>query len=134
MNVDQFDELLNRNSGLKGLSGVNDFRELDKRVEAGDARAKLVYDVYIHRLRKYVGAYTAVLGRVDAIAFTAGVGENSPTVREAALRGLGQALGVELDGVRNSVRGTGARLVSTDTSRVAVAVVPTDEELEIARQ
>jgi acetate kinase len=133
MGVDEVDDLLNRKSGLVGLCGDNDMREIGRRMGEGDAAAQLAFDVYVHRLRKYVGAYTAVLGRVDAIAFTAGVGENSAAVREAALRGLG-ALGIEVDAVRNSLRATTARLVSADGSRVAVAVVPTDEELEIATQ
>jgi acetate kinase len=134
LTVDEVDALLNKRSGLLGLCGDNDMREVSRRVTEGDQDARLAFDLYIHRLRKYVGAYAAVLGRVDAVAFTAGVGENSSAVRQAALRGLGEALGVELDGARNTARGTGARLVSADSSRVAVAVVPTDEELEIARQ
>jgi acetate kinase len=132
MDVEQFDELLNRNSGLKGLSGVNDFRELDKRVEAGDARAKLAYEVYVHRLRKYVGAYLAVLGRVDAIAFTAGVGENAANVREDTLSGL-EGLGIAVDRQRNRSPERSARLISTDTSSTTVLVMPTNEELAIAQ-
>ncbi|KOG86897.1 acetate kinase [Streptomyces varsoviensis] len=133
MSVDEVDELLNKKSGLIGLCGDNDMREIGRRMGEGDRAAQLAFEIYVHRLRKYVGAYTAVLGRVDAVAFTAGVGENSAAVREASMRGLG-ALGIELDAVRNSVRGSSARLISADTSRVAVAVVPTDEELEIATQ
>jgi acetate kinase len=133
MGPDEVDDLLNRRSGLLGLCGDNDMREIGRRMAEGDERARLAFDIYIHRLRKYVGAYTAVLGRVDAIAFTAGVGENSAAVREAALRGLAQ-LGIEVDAVRNAVRGSAARLISAESSRVAVAVVPTDEELEIARE
>ncbi|WP_037607700.1 acetate kinase [Streptacidiphilus rugosus] len=133
MSVDEIDTLLNRRSGLLGLCGDNDMREIGRRTGEGDAEAKLAFDVYIHRLRKYVGAYYAVLGRVDAIVFTAGVGENSAEVREAAVTGL-EALGIELDPVRNAVRGSAPRLISADSSRVAVAVVPTDEELEIAQQ
>jgi acetate kinase len=133
LDVDEIDTLLNKRSGLVGLCGDNDMREIGRRMAEGDADAQLAFDIYIHRLRKYVGAYTAVLGRVDAIAFTAGVGENSAAVREAALGGL-EPLGIEIDAVRNAVRGNAARLVSTGTSRVAVAVVPTDEELEIAQQ
>lgn len=134
MGVEQLDELLNRRSGLKGLSGVNDFRELLEQRAAGGASgeaAGLAYDVYIHRLRKYVGAYLAVLGRVDAIAFTAGVGENVPDVREDALAGL-DGLGIAVDPHRNR-SGTGARIISTDASRTTVLVVPTNEELAIAR-
>ncbi|MEU1619879.1 acetate kinase [Streptomyces sp. NPDC005722] len=133
MGVPEVDELLNKRSGLLGLCGDNDMREIARRMAEGDEAAQLAFDVYVHRLRKYVGAYTAVLGRVDAIAFTAGVGENSAAVRAAAMGGL-EALGVELDPVRNAVRGSAARVVSAGGSRVAVAVVPTDEELEIAQQ
>ncbi|MDX2645749.1 acetate kinase [Streptomyces sp. PA03-1a] len=133
MAVAEIDDLLNKRSGLLGLCGDNDMREIARRMAEGDAAAQLAFDVYVHRLRKYVGAYTAVLGRVDAIAFTAGVGENSAAVRAAAMAGL-EGLGVELDAVRNAVRGHAARVVSAAGSRVAVAVVPTDEELEIAQQ
>jgi acetate kinase len=134
LGVDELDELLNRRSGLKGLCGVNDFRELLELRGAGGARgeaAALAYDVYIHRLRKYVGAYLAVLGRVDAIAFTAGVGENAPSVREDALAGL-DGLGIVVDAERNR-SGKGARIISTEASPTTVLVVPTNEELAIAR-
>lgn len=133
LSIDEIDTLLNQRSGLAGLCGDNDMREIGRRMAAGDDAARLAFDVYVHRLRKYVGGYTAVLGRVDAVAFTAGVGENSAAVREAALRDL-TGLGIELDPVRNALRASTARLVSAPASRVAVAVVPTDEELEIARQ
>ncbi|MEV5771445.1 acetate kinase [Streptomyces antimycoticus] len=133
MSTDEIDTLLNKRSGLAGLCGDNDMREIGRRMGEGDQAAQLAFDIYIHRLRKYVGAYTAVLGRVDAIAFTAGVGENSAAVREAAMRDL-TAFGIEVDGVRNALRSATARLISTESSRVAVAVVPTDEELEIAGQ
>ncbi|MBD0736843.1 acetate/propionate family kinase [Streptomyces sp. CBMA29] len=132
MGTDEIDTLLNKRSGLLGLCGANDMREIGRRMAEGDRAAQLAFDVYAHRIRRYVGAFSAVLGRVDAIAFTAGVGENSAAVREAALLGLDN-LGVTMDPVRNAVRGTAARLVSAASSRVAVAVVPTDEELEIAR-
>lgn len=132
MDTDAIDTLLNKKSGLLGLCGDNDMREIGRRMAEGDKAAQLAFDVYVHRLRRYVGAFTAVLGRVDAITFTAGVGENSAAVREAALSDL-HNLGVTMDPVRNAVRGSAARLVSADASRVAVAVVPTDEELEIAR-
>lgn len=133
MELAEIDTLLNKRSGLLGLCGDNDMREIARRMAEGDAAARLAFDIYVHRLRKYVGAYTAVLGRVDVIAFTAGVGENSAAVRAAAMGGL-EGLGIELDPVRNAVRGSAARLVSAAGSRVAVAVVPTDEELEIAQQ
>ena len=133
MSIDEIDTLLNKKSGLIGLCGDNDMREIRRRIEEGDARAKLAFDIYIHRLKKYIGAYYAVLGRVDAVAFTAGVGENAAEVRAAAVAGL-ETLGLAVDGGLNAVRGDAPRLISPADARVAVAVVPTDEELEIASQ
>ncbi|WNO72209.1 acetate kinase [Streptomyces sp. AM8-1-1] len=133
MSADEIDELLNKKSGLVGLCGDNDMREIRRRIDEGDERAQLAFDIYIHRLRKYIGAYFAVLGRVDAIAFTAGVGENAAPVREAAMAGM-EGFGLTLDRERNAVRSDEARIISASEGRVAVAVVPTDEELEIAQQ
>ncbi|MFF1699940.1 acetate kinase [Streptomyces sp. NPDC058257] len=133
MSIDEVDALLNKKSGLVGLCGDNDMREIRRRIDGGDEAAALAFDIYIHRLKKYIGAYYAVLGRVDAIAFTAGVGENAAPVREAAVAGL-EELGLAVDGALNAVRSDEARLISPEYARVAVAVVPTDEELEIARQ
>ncbi|MGW7066677.1 acetate kinase [Streptomyces sp. NPDC054855] len=133
MSIDEVDTLLNKKSGLVGLCGDNDMREIRRRIDGGDEAASLAFDIYIHRLKKYIGAYYAVLGRVDAIAFTAGVGENAAPVREAAVAGL-EELGLAVDGELNAVRSDEARLISPEYARVAVAVVPTDEELEIARQ
>lgn len=131
--VDEIDELLNRRSGLKGLAGENDFRTVTELMAAGDADAKLAYDVYIHRLRRYIGAYLVTLGRVDIITFTAGVGENAASVRADSLAGL-ENYGIEIDPQRNAERGKVARQISTDDSAVRVLVVPTNEELAIARQ
>ncbi|MEG8277949.1 acetate kinase [Streptomyces sp. AHA2] len=133
MSADEIDTLLNKRSGLIGLCGDNDMREIRRRVDAGDEQAQLAFDIYIHRLKKYIGAYYAVLGRVDAVAFTAGVGENAAPVREAAVAGL-DGLGLAVDPGRNAVRSDEARLISPKDARVAVAVVPTDEEMEIATQ
>ncbi|MGW6268217.1 acetate kinase [Streptomyces sp. NPDC055060] len=133
MSIDEVDTLLNKKSGLVGLCGDNDMREIRRRIDEGDEAASLAFDIYIHRLKKYIGAYYAVLGRVDAIAFTAGVGENAAPVREAAVAGL-EELGLAVDGELNLVRSDEARLISPEYARVAVAVVPTDEELEIAQQ
>ncbi|MFD4629339.1 acetate kinase [Streptomyces sp. NPDC058284] len=133
MSIDDIDELLNKKSGLIGLCGDNDMREIRRRIDEGDEEAALAFDIYIHRLKKYIGAYYAVLGRVDAVVFTAGVGENAAPVREAAVAGL-EELGLAVDGALNSVRSDEARLISPEYARVAVAVVPTDEELEIAAQ
>ncbi|MFI6659464.1 acetate kinase [Streptomyces sp. NPDC050523] len=133
MSMDEIDTLLNKRSGLLGLCGDNDMREIRRRIDEGDEEAQLAFDIYIHRLKKYIGAYYAVLGRVDAIAFTAGVGENASPVREAAVAGL-EDLGLAVDGELNTVRSDEPRLISPAHARVAVAVVPTDEELEIATQ
>ena len=132
MTVDEIDVMFNRRSGLLGLGGENDFRQLRKLIESGDQNAQLAYDVYIHRLRKYVGAYLAVLGRTDVVSFTAGVGENADAVRWDALSGLA-GLGIELDEQRNASPSRQARRISTDDSPTAVLVIPTNEELAIAR-
>lgn len=131
MGVDDIDDLLNHRSGLLGLTGVNDMREVLARCAAGDPDATLAFDVYCRRITGYVGAYYALLGRVDAIAFTAGVGEHAAPVRSASLAGLDR-LGIAVDPARND--GHGDRIVSPDGAEVAVLVVGTDEEREIARE
>jgi acetate kinase len=133
MSAEDIDLALNSASGLKGLAGENDFRELERLRASGDEHAGLAFDVYCHRIRKYVGAYDAVLGTVDAVVFTAGVGEHSAAVRAASLNGL-ERLGICVDGDRNNEPATGARRISTDDSEVAVFVVPTNEEWQIARE
>jgi acetate kinase len=133
LSLDEIDTLLNKRSGLVGLAGVNDFRELVERMDAGDDDASLAFDVVVHRLKRYVGGYVAVLGGLDALVFTAGIGQNSPRLRAAVTEGL-DALGVRVDAERNAARSAGARVVSPDGAPVAVAVVPTNEELAIARQ
>jgi acetate kinase len=129
----EVDRQLNSASGLKGLAGANDFREVSRLRADGDPGAQLAFDVYCHRLRKYVGAYYAVLGTVDAVVFTAGVGEHSAEVRATALSGL-ERLGITVDAVRNQSASTEARFLSPDDSQVAVLVVPTNEEWQIARE
>ncbi|GGF12484.1 acetate/propionate family kinase [Subtercola lobariae] len=133
LGFDELDELLNRKSGLLGLSGRGDMRDVVSAANDGDEAARVALDVYLHRIKHYVGAYMAELGGVDAIVFTAGVGENSDVVRAGALAGL-EGLGISVDAELNSVRGGGARRISPEGSPVAVLVVPTNEELEIARQ
>ncbi|MFI1989616.1 acetate/propionate family kinase [Actinoplanes sp. NPDC020271] len=128
--LDEIEESLTRHGGLAGLAGANDMREVLERRAAGDADATLAFDVYIRRLKEYVGSYLAVLGRLDAITFTAGVGENSPEVRLAALAGL-EPLGISVDPARNRKN---ASIISPDGAAVTVCVVPTEEELEIAHE
>jgi acetate kinase len=131
--IEDVDRMLNRDSGLKGLVGFNDFRELIRLREEGDAAAELAFDVYCHRLRRYVGAFYAVLGEVDAVVFTGGIGERAPSVRESTLSGMA-ALGIVVDADRNRAAGSGSVDIAADDSRVRVLVVPTNEEWEIARQ
>jgi acetate kinase len=133
LSIDELDDLLNRRSGLLGLSGHADMREVIEAAETGDERAGLALEVYLHRIRHYIGAFAAVLGGLDALVFTAGVGENSDVVRAGAVRGL-EFLGIAIDPAANATRGDAARIISPAGSAVAVLVVPTDEELEIARQ
>ncbi|MER7073523.1 acetate kinase [Terrabacter sp. NPDC000476] len=133
LSLGEIDTLLNKRSGLLGLSGVNDFRELEQRLASGDADARLAFDVAVHRLKHYVGAYLAVLGGIDVLVFTAGVGENSVALRAAVTEGL-EELGITVDRARNAARSGAARVISPDGARVVVAVVPTNEELAIARQ
>lgn len=132
MGLEEIDSLLNRRSGMRGLTGHNDMREVHRLVAEGDHDARLGLEVYVHRLRKYVGAYTAVLGGLDVLTFTAGVGENDAIVRAEVAAGLG-VLGVEVDPDRNGARSDQARRISPEGSAVDVLVVPTDEEIAIAQ-
>jgi len=132
MSVDDVEAMLNERSGVFGLAGERDFRRLRAMIESGDSAAQLAYSVFIHRLRKYIGAYLAALGHTDVISFTAGIGENDPAVRRDAVAGL-EELGIVLDERRNLSGGRGARQISADASPTVVLVVPTNEELAIAR-
>ncbi|WP_422116839.1 acetate kinase [Brachybacterium sp. UNK5269] len=133
LSADEIDTVLNKRSGMMGMCGMSDFRDITAAVEAGEEAATLAMDVYVHRLRKYLGSYTFVLGGLDVIAFTAGIGENVPMVRERLLTGL-EEFGIELDLDANAARGPGLRVISSPASKVAVMIVPTDEELSIAQQ
>ena len=133
MTIDEIDNLLNRQSGVKGLSGVNDFRELRSMIEDENENAWLAYMVYLNQLRRFIGSYMIALGRVDAITFTAGVGENDQDVRMDALDNL-KMYGIEVDPAKNALPNDGPRIISTDDSTVKVLVVPTNEELAIAQK
>ncbi len=131
------DNLLNRESGLIGLTGTNDMRDLEKRSAEGDEKARTAIQIFTHRLRKYIGAYAAILGGVDAIVFTGGIGENSAVIRERVAQRL-DFLGASLDQDRNRDADMDDRTVladiSTPQSRCKMLVIPTDEQFEIARQ
>jgi acetate kinase len=133
LTADQLDRLLNHESGLLGLGGKADMRDLQHAAASGDRRAELALDVFAYRIRKYVGAYAAALEGLDAIAFTAGIGEHSPTVRARACRGL-HWLGVRLDAGLNERPGEGEARISASDASVQVWVIPTDEESQIARE
>jgi len=133
LSVDDIDDLLNKRSGMLGLAGANDLREVGRRAADGDQAATEALDVYCYRIRKYVGAYAAALGRLDALVFTAGVGENNDGVRAGVCQDL-EGLGVTLNPKRNRARSGRPRTISADDAPVAVLVVPTNEELEIAEQ
>lgn len=129
---DQMSDLLNKESGVKGISGVSsDMREVEAACQAGNERAELALDMYDYRIKKYIGAYTAVMGGVDIIVFTAGVGEHQWDVRRGAVSDL-EFFGIRLDEERNRANHGEEEVISTPDSKVKVVVVPTDEELLIA--
>ncbi|MGD2112748.1 MAG: acetate kinase [Gammaproteobacteria bacterium] len=133
MTPDEIESLLNEDSGMQGLCGTRDMREVHRLADSGDAQASLALDMYCYRICKYVGAYYAVLGGMDALVFTAGVGENDSRVRQSVCDRLA-VLGISLDHGNNRDPGGGTRTISTPGSRVQVVIVPANEELEIARQ
>jgi acetate kinase len=130
---EEVDRALNSSSGMLALAGTNDLREVHRRIADGDADARLALEVFCHRVRRYVGGYLAVLGRTDAVVFTGGIGENDAEVRARSLAGLAD-LGIVVDEERNRRPSSDARVISADGGRTTVLVVPTDEELEMARQ
>jgi len=128
----EIDTLMNKESGLKGICGKSDMRDIHAAVEAGDARSKLALDMFVYRIKKCIGAYYAVLGHVDAIVFTAGIGENDDIARAAVCQGL-EGLGIQIDLKENAKRSGEQRSISPAGTRVPVLVIPTNEELEIAQ-
>ncbi len=132
LTLDKMNDILNKKSGVLGISGVSsDFRDIEDAAAQGNERAILALDIYHNSVKKYIAAYAAVLGGVDAIVFTAGLGENGAESREEICKGL-EFMGAVLDTAKNKVRGKEA-IVSTDDSKVKIMVVPTNEELMIAR-
>jgi acetate kinase len=130
---DEIENILNKQSGLKGIAGANDMREIERLAAGGNMNAKLAIDMFCYRIKKYIGAYYAVLGTVDAIIFTGGIGENAVETREQICTGL-ESFGIVLDTIRNAAPSRATREVSADTSKVKIMVIPTNEELEIAEQ
>jgi acetate kinase len=133
MDNDEIESLLNKESGLKGICGANDMREVHRLADAGNAQARLALDMYCYRIKKYIGAYYAALGRLDAVVFTGGIGENDTWVREHCCAGLA-ALGIKLDKEKNASTGSKSFDIHREGSPVSLLVIPTNEELEIALQ
>ncbi len=132
MTAQEVDNYLNKQSGILGISGVSsDFRDLEEAANSGDERSQLAIDIFAYKVKKYIGSYVAAMGGVDAIVFTAGLGENSPFMRDKICNGL-EYLGTRIDPVLNAVRGE-AREISIRRARVKIFVIPTNEELVIAR-
>jgi len=130
---EEIESILNKESGLKGICGVNDMREIQRRAAEGDVQAELALAMFCYRVRKYIGAYYAALGSLDAVVFTGGIGENSALVRSRSCDGL-SALGISLDERRNGDAGGDIAQIQAQDSRVKILVIPTNEEREIAQQ
>jgi acetate kinase len=133
LSIDEIDVLLNRRSGLLGLTGTGDMRDVQEAASRGDEVAEAALAIWRHRIRHYIGAYIAQLGGLDALVFTAGIGENNALLRRRALAGL-EFFGIEIDDDRNELASRSERYISPKGAAVVVLVIPTNEELEIARQ
>lgn len=131
--VNQIDNIFNKKSGLLGLAGSSDMRDVIAEIEKGNKDAELAYDMYAYRIKKYIGAYAAALGGLDGIVFTGGIGENDESMRKLSVTGL-EFLGIKLDEEKNKVRTKNIREINTPDSKVKILIIPTNEELEIATQ
>jgi acetate kinase len=131
--LDDVNNILNKKSGMLGLTGYSDMRDVQAEIKKGNEEAKLAYEMYAYHIKKYIGAYAAVLNGIDAIVFTAGVGENDALTRQLVTKDL-EYLGIHLDEEKNNSRGKGIHEINKSDSKVKILVVPTNEELEIARQ
>ena len=130
---EELEMMLNHESGLKGICGVNDMREIIRRARSGDGNAQLAIEIYCYRVRKYVGAYFAVLGQVDALVFTGGIGENAALIRMLCCKAL-ECLGIVIDSRKNEASSPGVSEIQGEKGAVRILVIPANEELEIARQ
>lgn len=133
MSMEEIDTILNKQSGFKGICGSNDMRDIHVAIEKGDGRAALALDMFVYRIKKYIGAYLAITGPLDALVFTAGIGENDDVVREQVCMGL-EHLGIVIDPAKNAGRKKSASAVQASDSQVAILVIPTNEELAIAQE
>ena len=133
MDIYQIDQMMNKESGLKGLCGTNDVREVLEKKANGDKLAALALDMYCYRIKKYIGSYRAILADLDAIVFTAGVGENATAIRSGACEGL-SCIGIDMNPEKNNQKSKGIREIQHDSSPVKILIIPTNEELQIARE
>ena len=131
--IDEISNLLQKKSGMLGLTGMSDLRDIETAAENGDKMAILALEMNAYRIKKYIGSYTAIMNGLDAIVFTAGIGENSDVIRKLVCSDLSY-LGIELDQEKNNIRSKGIRAIQTDNSKVQILIIPTNEELEIATQ
>jgi acetate kinase len=131
--LEQVNHLLNKQSGMQGLTGFSDMRDITKSINEGSQEAELAYEMYAYRIKKYIGSYAAALNGVDAIVFTGGVGENDVNVRKMVCTDM-DYLGIQIDEQKNRVRSGEIREINTDDATVKVLIVPTNEELEIVKQ
>ena len=130
---EQLNTILNKKSGMLGLTGYSDMRDVLKAIEGGDEKAKLAYDMYAYRIKKFIGAYAAVMNGLDAVVFTAGIGENDALIREKVCTDM-NFFGITLHKERNRTRGNDIREINEEGATVKVLVIPTNEELEIVKQ
>ena len=133
LSIDDLDKLLNKQSGLKGICGNNDMREVENMAQNGDKKAQLALDMFAYRIKKYIGAYSAIIGKLDCIIFTGGIGENDIDTRKRCVQDLDN-LGIELDTIKNNQRAKEILNITSKDSKVKILVIPTNEELEIAMQ
>lgn len=132
LDISEMNNVLNKKSGVLGISGVSsDFRDIEEAAKSGNKRASLALEIFAHKVKKYIGSYAAIMGGIDAVVFTAGLGENSPSMRASICEGL-EFLGLKIDKDKNNIRGKEA-IVSTEDSRAKILLIPTNEELMIAK-
>ena len=134
MDIDDIDKMLNKESGLKGICGTNDMREVIEQAETNEKMNILALEMYAYRIKKYIGAYTATLGRVDAIIFTGGIGEHAVEIRKMVCEDMDQSIGIKIDLFKNGKSSKRKREIHDEKSRIKILVIPTNEELEIALQ
>lgn len=131
--IEEIDTILNKESGLKGVCGMNDMRDILAACEKGDEKARVAVEIYAYRIKKYLGAYFAILGGIDAIVFTAGIGENSSEIRGMVCEEM-EHLGLVLDSDKNKIRAEGVRELQQEGEKTKILLIPTNEELKIAME